>query len=251
MTTDTVAPTNTANRFTLAADPETLYRFLADHVVDDWNPLEVGGEDSIYSLVHDAHDKGIIAGPADVDLEFEYSADGDGGGFTYLVRINREIDGRRRSLTLASDWREMRNLVSCCGEVTGIDAGAEILQDAVAAGNDALEEFELFTRPAKIQILHVRDPDSECDIAIYLNGAEFTGKSEVEDMDPGRGYEREDYERNLELSREAAAAPDAGQFEADVLGAYEEMGERYRKFSTDDDWDREFSSDDDDFDRED
>lgn len=45
----------------------------------------------------------------------------------------------------------------------------------------------------KVQIIHSRDPDSECYIEVYLNGVKLSPADVViEDIDPGRGHTWED-----------------------------------------------------------
>jgi hypothetical protein len=46
----------------------------------------------------------------------------------------------------------------------------------------------------KIEILHERDPDSDCDITVWVNGVEIT--ADVVDIDPGQGYSSEDWEES-------------------------------------------------------
>lgn len=60
--------------------------------------------------------------------------------------------------------------------------------------------------PPTIQVLHGRDPDSECDVRVWLDDTEATG-FEVEDIDPGRGYNREDWDDRI-----ASAKADASSF---------------------------------------
>lgn len=54
---------------------------------------------------------------------------------------------------------------------------------------------------SRIEILHVRDPDSACEVRVWVDGVETTD-FEHEDIDPGRGYVREDWQE----SRDHAAA---------------------------------------------
>lgn len=48
----------------------------------------------------------------------------------------------------------------------------------------------------KIEVLHSREPDSGCEITVWLDG-ELAG-FDCEDIDPGRGYSREDWDRRTE-----------------------------------------------------
>ena len=47
-----------------------------------------------------------------------------------------------------------------------------------------------------IEILHVRDSDGGCTHAVYVDGVE-TDDVTVADVDPGRGWEREDWQEHL------------------------------------------------------
>lgn len=49
----------------------------------------------------------------------------------------------------------------------------------------------------KVQILHSRDPDSACDIVVYVDGVLATDV-EVEDIDPGRGYSAADWQERID-----------------------------------------------------
>lgn len=73
----------------------------------------------------------------------------------------------------------------------------------------------------KIEILHVRDPDGGCDHTVFVDGALVegwdvvdgewvkVGDLTVEDVDAGRGYTREDWEENLQATRDAEGYSDA------------------------------------------
>lgn len=128
----------------------------------------------------------------------------------------------------------LRALDSFIGDIeTGIieDDSDGTLEDRIEAARAAL------ARPARIDIIHFRDPDSECDHQVYLNGVRL-GRDQVgvEDIDPGRGYEREDYESRLEAAQEAVARPDATDYDRDYLEIVEEAESTYKKWSTDRDW---------------
>lgn len=48
-----------------------------------------------------------------------------------------------------------------------------------------------------MQILHSRDPDSSCDIVVYIDGVRATDV-EVEDIDPGRGHSAADWQERID-----------------------------------------------------
>jgi hypothetical protein len=73
----------------------------------------------------------------------------------------------------------------------------------------------------KIQIIHERDPDSECGLTVFLDGVRVQHfgataadiELEIEDIDPGRGYTVEDY---TERRKEARDLADATTTEYDI-----------------------------------
>lgn len=48
----------------------------------------------------------------------------------------------------------------------------------------------------KIEILHGRDPDSECALDVWIDGVRVVDFREI-DVDPGRGYTREDWDERI------------------------------------------------------
>lgn len=217
-------------QFQLAAGGVT--EFAGEHVDESWDPVVVGNEDTIADLVSQAQQRGVIQAPTGAQLSFEYSADADGGGYQYHVILERTLaDDTKRSITLASAWSGMVNVVSLAGEVKGTPAVTAILEGAVAEANAVLGDFAAFAEPT-IQVLHSRDPDSACDVELYVDGEPFKGKAEVEDMDPGRGYEEEDYRENLREAWLTARRPGSRQFDLDILERYQSFERPYRKWST-------------------
>jgi hypothetical protein len=81
----------------------------------------------------------------------------------------------------------------------------------------------------------VPTPDHECDVRVYLDG-ELVDDVWVEDLDPGRGYEYEDYAELLDGARRAAHAPDATAFDHALLSAVQDTKRIYRRHSYDSDW---------------
>jgi hypothetical protein len=79
----------------------------------------------------------------------------------------------------------------------------------------------------KIQIIHQRDPDSECSITVYIDGVR-RDDVEVEDVDPGAGYEPEDYEPRRTEAAQTASVPDATQYDRDLAEAL--ANARFEKF---------------------
>lgn len=78
-----------------------------------------------------------------------------------------------------------------------------------------------------IQVIHSRDPDSECGITVYINGVR-QHKVEVEDIDPGRGYNKEDYEERRADAYDAAVKSTATEYDRDVLEALADA--RFERF---------------------
>lgn len=97
----------------------------------DWNPMSPGNEIDISSLVRCAANSDIIGCPGDLDLDFEYSDDDDGGYYRFLVYVNA-------SLMLTSYATEMRKLAGARDELRGIPAALAILDEAVTVANRQL-----------------------------------------------------------------------------------------------------------------
>lgn len=59
----------------------------------------------------------------------------------------------------------------------------------------------------KVQILHQRDPDSACTITVWVDGVELDWKGiEIEDIDPGAGYSREDWDHRTKTAKRRRSA---------------------------------------------
>jgi hypothetical protein len=74
----------------------------------------------------------------------------------------------------------------CCA--LQIELGPD--QAGQATATDPPQEGATSQADCKIEILHVCDPDSVCDIRLFVNGEEAKGFEPV-DVGPGHGYERE------------------------------------------------------------
>lgn len=51
----------------------------------------------------------------------------------------------------------------------------------------------------RVEVLHERDPDSECNVRIWIDGVE--AKVDYVDIDPGRGYTYEDWDESRDCAR--------------------------------------------------
>lgn len=75
----------------------------------------------------------------------------------------------------------------------------------------------------EIQIVHSRDPDSECAIEVFLGGKRVPyAQVTIEDIDPGRGYDEEYAAERREEAAKVADGPNATEFDiavAEGLGA--------------------------------
>lgn len=81
----------------------------------------------------------------------------------------------------------------------------------------AAEELEKALADLRVEILHVRDPDSACSVSTWVNGELAVTHVYVEDIDPGRGYTRDDWDSNVRSVEESDDySPD---FKAAVLSA--------------------------------
>lgn len=47
----------------------------------------------------------------------------------------------------------------------------------------------------RIEILHTRDPDASCEMTVWVDGVRVDNVT-VEDIDPGRGYEGDDWDES-------------------------------------------------------
>ena len=57
-----------------------------------------------------------------------------------------------------------------------------------------------------IEVLHVRDADGGCTHAVYVDGVE-TNEVTVGDVDPGRGWERADWQEHLAFVQALPTTP--------------------------------------------
>lgn len=81
----------------------------------------------------------------------------------------------------------------------------------------------------EIQIVHSRDPDSECGITVYVGGRVYPHYVEIEDIDPGRGYDDEYIQERRDEALAAANAPGATAFTIAVAEAV--TGARFERFA--------------------
>jgi hypothetical protein len=73
----------------------------------------------------------------------------------------------------------------------------------------------------KVFVVHQRDPDFDCSIRVFLDGQEVEDFDlNLYDVDPGRGYTREDWQQSREDDLESARKAGAGVWLA-VRDAYD------------------------------
>lgn len=60
----------------------------------------------------------------------------------------------------------------------------------------------------KVQIIHGRDPDNACDVTVFVDGERVTD-FEIEDLDPGRGWQRSEWNDRLYDAIENLEADDS------------------------------------------
>jgi len=92
-------------------------------------------------------------------------------------------------------WASLRNNYDADGEVPAGDNDAlmkHVMTQGVAFYIDAAEVDAEVT----IEIMHSRDPDSECDLDVLANGERVDFSSE--DIDPGRGHMLSDWNEHTE-----------------------------------------------------
>lgn len=100
-----------------------------------------------------------------------------------------------------------------------------------------------------IQIIHQRDPDSGCDLTVYVDGVRHSDVT-VENIDPGRGYEWADWVENVLHARQQAAEHPGNQYYADCVTELEEAASSKYVDDKPEDWQRrldtpEYDGDDD------
>lgn len=79
----------------------------------------------------------------------------------------------------------------------------------------------------KVQILHHRDPDYDCSIDVYIDGVRVTDV-EIEDIDPGRGYDEDEIADRRENALKRANTPGSTAYDADVAAALNDA--RFERF---------------------
>jgi hypothetical protein len=52
----------------------------------------------------------------------------------------------------------------------------------------------------RIEILHGRDPDSSCELTVFIDGVPTNDWSEI-DVDPGAGHDRESWQERIDDTR--------------------------------------------------
>lgn len=78
----------------------------------------------------------------------------------------------------------------------------------------------------KIQIIHSRDPDSECFHRVFVDDVEVPTDFEIHDLDPGRGYTDESWQERIDT------ADDGTTFGAALRAELEELQPTQRKWRT-------------------
>jgi len=80
----------------------------------------------------------------------------------------------------------------------------------------------------RIDIIHMRDPDSSCDVEVYVDG-QLVGGDVVEfwDFDPGAGYPMDEFDENKRAAVETAPESLKGR----IAAIYDEMRPSYQKWS--------------------
>jgi len=110
------------------------YDDLLAAITEDWNPAEVGQEDTVGSLVSHAVDAGIIGTDGGLDLFFRYYSDDNGAYYCFLAQTGRLV------LMSASDQIEHVGNPAA----RGIEAALAILEEAVCKGNREVAEAEQY-----------------------------------------------------------------------------------------------------------
>lgn len=92
--------------------------------------------------------------------------------------------------------------------------------DHAATLNDVANRA--FSTP-KVEVLHVRDPDSSCGVTVWIDGVEVS--FDEESIDPGRGYSRgEWYDRMTDNADPTNNPRRSPAYRAAVADALEQAG---------------------------
>lgn len=147
-------------------------------ITGDWNPAEVGQEDTVRSLVSRAVDAGIIGTDGGLDLFFRYYSDDNGAYYCFLAQTGR--------LVLMSGSDQIEHVGNPAAR--GIEAALAILEEAVCKGNREVAEAEHYAAaravtltPLAVQAAiarlmlqygkHPGDPGAQaapgCDLAVF------------------------------------------------------------------------------------
>lgn len=95
--------------------------------------------------------------------------------------------------------------VSEMKEAAGMGEGS--YEAADTAGFDLNERYaelaqsaaEILRQSPKIEIIHGRDPDSACGLTVFVDGERIKDQDLIDiDIDPGRGWERSDWDEMIE-----------------------------------------------------
>jgi hypothetical protein len=96
---------------------------------------------------------------------------------------------------------------------------------------EGLHEHDVGEHPEPwLQILSVRHPDDSTRIRVFVHGVEIHSFDE-ENVDPGAGYEAEDYRERLDRAKAFAAASDANDYDRACLEALVAMRAQFRKYA--------------------
>lgn len=122
------------------------------------------------------------------------------------------------------DIHQLLDRVDQTSEGDNNDDEISALQDALSealrlAGIDQSDHHKPRRLP-KVQIVHGRNPDAECGLTVFVDGQRVD--AEVEDIDPGRGYTRSDWDVRL---RDAAIAVQENPGDAYRLAVWQELTE--------------------------
>jgi hypothetical protein len=121
-------------------DAKAIEREHLPDIDDDYRPQDDYESGSATAgLVYLARLAGVLTGPGNV--EFDFSADSDGPGYTWLLYLGGERCGPE--LRLADAHEDLRN----CGDrdAAGTTAALAVLREARDAGNRLLDDLAAYT----------------------------------------------------------------------------------------------------------
>lgn len=126
-----------------ALDETRAAGWLAAYMTDqeigpEWSPSGDYDGDTIGGMTYEASGQGIITAPDGMTVEYEYTTDGDGGGFRWLLYTGQNY----RSLRIASPYQRAWRIGEY--DAYGAEAAVLVLANAVEWANNLLDDLAAY-----------------------------------------------------------------------------------------------------------